>query len=111
MGEPFPKNPHIAQIFAQMGRSEELGTGVRKVYKYSKSYAGRSEIEFLEQDIFITKIPLDTHFFELGRNENIDNGGINDLLVFIKRNRQGPRQGPRCAKHQPIKNNRISRGK
>jgi ATP-dependent DNA helicase RecG len=95
MGEPFPKNPHIAQIFTQMGSSEELGTGVRKVYKYSKSYAGRSEIEFLEQDIFITKIPMDTHFFELGRNENIDNGGINgginDLLVFIKRNRQGPR--------------------
>jgi ATP-dependent DNA helicase RecG len=26
--EPFPKNPNIAQIFTQMGRSEELGTGV-----------------------------------------------------------------------------------
>ena len=27
--EPFPKNPHLAQIFTQMGRSEELGTGLR----------------------------------------------------------------------------------
>ncbi|MDR2233077.1 MAG: putative DNA binding domain-containing protein, partial [Tannerella sp.] len=26
---PFPKNPHIAQIFTQIGRSEELGTGIR----------------------------------------------------------------------------------
>jgi ATP-dependent DNA helicase RecG len=30
--EPFPKNPHIAQIFTQLGRSEELGTGIKKVF-------------------------------------------------------------------------------
>jgi ATP-dependent DNA helicase RecG len=55
---PFPKNPNIAQIFTQMGRSEELGTGVRKVYKYSKEYSGSDDIEFLEEDIFTTKVPL-----------------------------------------------------
>ena len=27
--EPFPKNPHLSQIFTQIGRSEELGTGLR----------------------------------------------------------------------------------
>ena len=27
--EPFPKNPHLAQLFTQLGRSEELGTGLR----------------------------------------------------------------------------------
>ena len=56
--EPFPKNPHIAQIFTQIGRSEELGTGVRNVYKYSKAYSGSEDIQFLEEDIFITKVPL-----------------------------------------------------
>jgi ATP-dependent DNA helicase RecG len=25
--QPYPKNPHLAEIFTQMGRSEELGTG------------------------------------------------------------------------------------
>ena len=35
--EPFPKNPHIIQIFTQIGRSEELGTGIRNVYKYTKA--------------------------------------------------------------------------
>ena len=41
---PFPKNPHIAQIFTQMGRSEELGTGLQNVYKYSKAYSGSEDI-------------------------------------------------------------------
>jgi len=55
---PFPKNPHIAQLFTQMGRSEELGTGVRNVYKYSKAYSGSEKIVFLEEDIFTVKVPL-----------------------------------------------------
>ncbi len=75
--EPFPKNPHIAQIFTQMGRSEELGTGVRKVYKYSKAYSGSNEIEFLEQDIFITKVPLDVAFFEFIEVGDYSDGEIN----------------------------------
>ena len=73
---PFPKNPHIAQIFTQIGRSEELGTGIRKVYKYAKAYAGSDKIEFLEQDVFVTKVPLDNTFFETGR----DVMGINERL-------------------------------
>lgn len=56
--EPFPKNPDIARIFTQIGHSEELGTGIRKVYKYSKPYSGSEEIEFNEEDIFITIVPL-----------------------------------------------------
>ncbi len=56
--EPFPKNPHIAQIFTQMGRSEELGTGIRNVYKYSKAYTGIDKIVFREEDIFVVQVPL-----------------------------------------------------
>ena len=56
--EPFPKNPNLAQMFTQMGRSEELGTGVINVYKYSKAYSGSDEIVFREDDIFITRVPL-----------------------------------------------------
>ena len=74
--EPFPKNPHIAQIFTQIGRSEELGTGIRKVYKYAKSYAGSANISFMEEDVFVTKVPLDNAFFETSR----DGGGINERI-------------------------------
>jgi len=41
-----------------MGRSEELGTGLRNVYKYSKIYSGSDNIIFLEEDIFQATIPL-----------------------------------------------------
>jgi len=57
--EPFPKNPHIAQIFTQMGRSEELGTGIRNVFKYTHLYSGSDKITFNEEDIFITTVPID----------------------------------------------------
>ncbi len=56
--EPHPKNPHIAQIFTQMGRSEELGTGVNNVFKYSHAYSGNNNIIFKEEDTFITIVPL-----------------------------------------------------
>ncbi len=42
-----------------MGRSEELGTGIHNVFKYSKAYSGSEEIEFKEEDIFITIVPLE----------------------------------------------------
>ena len=41
-----------------MGRSEELGTGLRNVYKYSKIYSGSDNIIFLEEDIFQATIPF-----------------------------------------------------
>jgi ATP-dependent DNA helicase RecG len=56
--QPFPKNPRLAQLFTQMGRSEELGTGLHNVYKYSKIYSGSDNIIFLEEDIFQATIPL-----------------------------------------------------
>lgn len=56
--QAFPKNPHIAQLFTQMGRTEELGTGIRKVYKYITYYSGNQNVEFIKKDIFKTKIPL-----------------------------------------------------
>ena len=56
--EPFPKNPDIARIFTQIGHSEELGTGIRNVYRYTKEYSNKESIVFKEDDIFITEIPL-----------------------------------------------------
>ena len=36
--DPTPKNPVIANFFTQIGRSESLGSGTRKLYKYSRLY-------------------------------------------------------------------------
>ena len=64
--QPFLKNPHLAQIFTQMGRSEELGTRLRNVYKFSKSYSGSDQIIFFEDDIFKATIPLSKSYSEKG---------------------------------------------
>ena len=56
--EPFPKNPDLARIFTQIGYSEELGTGIRNVFKYTKPYSGSDKIIFREEDIFVTEVPL-----------------------------------------------------
>jgi ATP-dependent DNA helicase RecG len=73
--QSFPKNPNIAQLFTQMGRSEELGTGIRNVYKYSKAYSGSDQIVFSEEDIFISKVPLSRVLVT-----DLKSGGLNDGL-------------------------------
>ena len=52
---PFPKNPVIARFFRQIGRADELGSGMRKMIKYSKAYGG-GEPELIEGDIFRMRI-------------------------------------------------------
>ena len=54
---PFPKNPTIAKFFKEIGWVDELGSGVRNIYKYNKIYS-RSEPIFIEGDVFRTIIPL-----------------------------------------------------
>lgn len=42
--DPTPKNPIIANFFTQMGRSEELGSGTRSLYKFSRLYTGKDPV-------------------------------------------------------------------
>ena len=68
---PFPKNPVIAKFFAQMGRAEELGTGVAKVYKYMKAYSGSDAVTFFEGDLFRTALPLSS---PSSHSDRVDDG-------------------------------------
>ena len=54
---PYPKNPKIAKFFKEIGWVDELGSGVRNIYKYNKIYSG-ADPEFIEGDVFKTIIPL-----------------------------------------------------
>ena len=54
---PYPKNPIIANFFNNIGRADELGSGVRNLYKYTKLYSN-SEPLLIEDDIFRIEIPL-----------------------------------------------------
>ena len=57
--EPFSKNPAISKIFREIGLADELGSGMRNSYKYTRLYSG-GEPEFIEGDVFKIIIPLST---------------------------------------------------
>jgi ATP-dependent DNA helicase RecG len=54
---PQPKNPLLAHFFVNIGYAEQLGSGVRNLYEYTKIYSG-GEPELIEGDLFKTIIPL-----------------------------------------------------
>lgn len=54
---PYPKNPKIASFFKEIGLADELGSGIKKIAKYTKIYSGGIP-EFKEDEIFKVKIPL-----------------------------------------------------
>lgn len=55
--DPTPKNPIIANFFTQMGRSEELGSGTRSLYKFSRLYTGRDPV-LEDGDRFTAFVPV-----------------------------------------------------
>ncbi len=59
--EPNPKNPIIAAFFRNIGYADQLGSGVRNLYKYSRHYSGM-EPEFDEGDVFRIIVPLDDSY-------------------------------------------------
>jgi len=56
---PFPKNPMIAKFFKELGRVDELGSGVRNIFKYGSLYTPNTKPVFIEDDIFKAIIPLE----------------------------------------------------
>ena len=71
--EPFPKNPPISKVFREIGLADELGSGMRNTYKYTRLYSGTDPI-FEEGDIFRTIVPLKKIATEKVGSEEEDNG-------------------------------------
>lgn len=80
--EPYPKNPKIAKVFKEIGLADELGSGVKNMFKYTKIYSGGLP-EMKEDDIFRTVIPMTSKPLilkdsKLNYNENVGvNIGVN----------------------------------
>ncbi|MGE9993761.1 winged helix-turn-helix transcriptional regulator [Peptoniphilaceae bacterium SGI.137] len=49
--------PPTAKVFRKTGLADELGSGMRNSYKYTKMYSGGEPV-FTEADVFTTVIPL-----------------------------------------------------
>ncbi len=61
---PYPKNPVIAKFFKEIGRVDELGSGIRNAFKYCGIYTPGTQPEFIEDDIFRAIIPLNAEEYE-----------------------------------------------
>ena len=55
--QSFSKNPAISKVFRETSLADELGSGMRNTYKYTKLYSGGTP-EFIEGNVFKTMIPL-----------------------------------------------------
>lgn len=78
---PYPKNPNIAKIFREIGFADELGSGVKNLYKYSKIYGGSDPL-IVEGEIF--KIEVRT-ILEEKSYEGV-NEGVKSLYLLIVKN-------------------------
>ncbi len=58
---PLPKNPVIARVFKEIGRADELGSGVRNIFKYYHHYS-QSKPVLEEADVFKCIIHIDDGF-------------------------------------------------
>jgi ATP-dependent DNA helicase RecG len=55
---PYAKNPNIRKLFNEFRWTDEIGSGVRNVFKYLKAYANGAKPMFIEDDLFKTVLPL-----------------------------------------------------
>ena len=78
---PFSKNPLIARFFAQIGRVDELGSGILNIYKFARAYCPGKIPQFIESQFFRTTIPLDdATSLPHGAMHDAINGAINPLI-------------------------------
>ena len=75
---PFPKNPSIAKFFMQLGRFDELGSGILNVNKYIKAYSGKDNPQFIEGATFKTIIPVKDTFF--GAVDGVPVGAVDGVI-------------------------------
>ena len=108
---PYPKNPKIAGFFKEIGLADELGSGIKKIAKYTKIYSGGEPI-FKDDEIFIATVPLTN---KRASSTYINNNKLKELILsFIKESADGKtRQDindyiyPQMIEELETKNNRV----
>lgn len=88
--KPHPKNPIIASFFKQLGWVEELGSGVRKMYKYCPLYVKGATPIIEDGDVFKLTIrhEMESDTITEGVSEGVSEG-VNEnekqLLNLIRK--------------------------
>ena len=56
--DSFPKNPNIAKFFREIGLADQLGSGVRNIFRYGPQYTPGTIPQIIEGDVFNMTVPL-----------------------------------------------------
>lgn len=67
---PMPKNPIIAGFFTQIGRADDLGSGTRNIYRYSRLYSGKEPV-LEDGDVFKAFVPVPNGASGIGHTESV----------------------------------------
>ena len=98
---PFPKNPSLAKFFIQLGRVDELGSGVLNVYRLTKAYGGKGTPSFIEGSVFSMEIPIPPRQGEglNEENEGLKGGveGLNEENEGLNEESEGLNEGATAA--------------
>jgi ATP-dependent DNA helicase RecG len=82
--KPYPKNPLLAHFFVNIGRADQLGSGVRNLYRYTKIYSG-GEPQLIEGDVFKTIVPLDLSLRNTQMSDKInDKSKVSDKNTVLQ---------------------------
>ena len=82
---PYPKNPVIARVFKEMGRADELGSGVRNIFEYYTYYSDlKPQLE--EKDVFYCSVYTDKSKDSENVTENVTEKRLKQLLAYIREN-------------------------
>lgn len=71
--KPIQKNPTLSNFFREIGYADELGSGTKRITKYTVLYSGQLPI-FKDDEIYELTIPLD-------RKEKLDEAYLIGLAV------------------------------
>ena len=81
---PYPKNPVIARFFKEIGRADELGSGVRNLYKYTRNYSGGVDPQLIEADIFKIIIPITPQVTPQVTPQAAEQDNLGKLIFFCR---------------------------
>lgn len=81
---PVSKNPIIADFFLQIGLADELGSGLKNLYKYSRIYSGADPV-LTDGDVFTAFVPLSSEHQSVPKHEvsAVSDSSTQDLDTVI----------------------------
>jgi ATP-dependent DNA helicase RecG len=82
---PYPKNPNIAKIFREIGFADELGSGVKNLYKYSKAYGGSDPL-IVEGEIFRIEVQTRQETAQEAAQETAHENTKDKILELLRQN-------------------------